>query len=85
MVEQTNTGWLTVLEKRGLLQVEHILQQYGIGSVTEVSELEPDVFSELQTRGIKTFHLMKLKRWSEVVGLTEMLPSRATTSVTYRE
>ena len=51
MVEQTDTGWLTVFEKRGILQETLFLQQYGIGSDTEVSELEPDDFSEMETRG----------------------------------
>jgi hypothetical protein len=55
-VEQTDTRWMTVLEKRGLLQVAHILQEYGMVSVTEVSDLKQDDFSELECRGVKKSH-----------------------------
>jgi hypothetical protein len=30
MVEQTDKGWLTVLEEQGLHQAAHILENYGI-------------------------------------------------------
>jgi hypothetical protein len=56
-----------LLEKQGLHQAAHILEQYGIGSATEVSELKKDDFSELEARGLKPFHLRKLKHWSEAL------------------
>ena len=39
MVEETDTGWLTVLEKKGLHQAAGILENYGIASETDVSLL----------------------------------------------
>jgi hypothetical protein len=42
MLEQTNTGWLTVLEEQGLHQVTHILENYGIESETDVSLLDQE-------------------------------------------
>ena len=38
-----------VLEKQGLHQAEHILENYGIDSETEVSELDQDDFSKLES------------------------------------
>ena len=51
-----------------------VLENYGICSQTEVSELEQDDISVL---GLKPFHVKKLKRLSETVGACaeEMLPS----------
>jgi hypothetical protein len=40
MVEGTDTGWLTVLEKKGLHQAAGILENYGIDSETDVSLLD---------------------------------------------
>ncbi len=51
MVEQTDTGCLVVIEKRGLFQEVHILQKYGIDSVTEVSDLKQDNFNEFENQG----------------------------------
>ena len=36
MVEGTDTGWLAVLEKKGLHQAAGILENYGIDSETDV-------------------------------------------------
>ena len=33
VVEQTDTGWLVVLEKQGLHQAADILENYGIDSI----------------------------------------------------
>jgi hypothetical protein len=60
-------GWLAMLGKRGLLQAAHIVQQYGIHSVTEVFELKQVDFRELENRGVKPLHLMKLKRTGKFV------------------
>ena len=40
MVEGTDTGWLTVMEKKGLHQAAGILENYGIDSETDVSLLD---------------------------------------------
>ena len=55
-----------------------ILENYGIGSTTDVSQLEKGDFSELETLGLKPFQLMRLLRWCEEGGVTEMLPSSST-------
>ena len=62
------------LEKQGLHQVAHILEKYGIGSETEVSELDQDYFSNLALKPLDT---KKLKRWCERVRarVKKMLPS----------
>ena len=52
----------------GMLPVADVLEKYGIGSETEVSELDQHDFSVLEALGLKPFQLQKLKRWSEVVG-----------------
>ncbi len=44
-----------------------VLENYGICSQTEVSELVQDDFSFLEALGLKPFHVKKLKLWSEVV------------------
>jgi hypothetical protein len=59
MVEVTQTAWWELLLKHGLLPVADILQKYGIASVIDVSELEQDDFSVLETLGLKSFVLMK--------------------------
>ena len=60
MVEQTDTGWLTVLEKNGLRPVADILENYGIGSETDVSLLDPDDLSNLESQGLKPIHEIPL-------------------------
>ena len=47
MVEQRDTGWLVVLEKKGLHQVTDILENYGIDSETDVSVIDQDDFRKL--------------------------------------
>jgi hypothetical protein len=39
-MEGTDTGWMTVLEKKGLHQVAGLLENYGIDSETDVSLLD---------------------------------------------
>ena len=46
----TDTGWRALLEtEQGLHQATDILEKYGIGSETDLSELEQDDFSELES------------------------------------
>ena len=73
-----------VLEKKGLHQVENILDNYGIDSETDVSLLDQDDFSKLVSRRIKPFHAKKLEYWCEVVSARaeNMLPSSLNTPVT---
>jgi len=40
-----------MVENKGLLQEADVLKKYGIGSATEMSELEQDDFSELLKAG----------------------------------
>ena len=47
MVKQTDTGWLTVLEKNGLRLAADIFVNYGIDSETDLSVLDQDDFSKL--------------------------------------
>ena len=48
MVEQTDTGWLAVLEKKGLHQAGDILSEnHGIDSETGVSMLDQDEVGRL--------------------------------------
>jgi hypothetical protein len=44
MVEEEDTGWLAVLEKKGLHQAAEILDNYGINSETDVSVVDRDDF-----------------------------------------
>ena len=52
MVEQTDTGWLTVLEKNGLRLSADILENYGIDSETDLSVLDQDDLSKLVSVGL---------------------------------
>ena len=45
MQEEKGTGWPELLQKQGLHQVADILDRYGIGSATDVSELKDHDFS----------------------------------------
>ncbi len=40
-----------MVEKKGLLQEADVLEKYGIGSATEMSELEQDDISDLLKSG----------------------------------
>jgi hypothetical protein len=57
-----NTAWLTVLEKKGLHQVEGILETYGIDCETVVSLLDRDDFCKLSLNGLKVMEGKKLER-----------------------
>ncbi len=48
MVEDKDKGWWALLEEQGLYRAADILERYGIGSATEVSDLEKDDVSELE-------------------------------------
>jgi hypothetical protein len=56
MVEQTDTGWLTVIEEQGLHQAAHILENkylnYGIDSETDVSLLDQDDLTKFNKRAL---------------------------------
>jgi hypothetical protein len=54
MVQQTDTGWLTVLEKNGLCLAVEILENDGIDSETDLSVIDQDDFRKLDSRGLKT-------------------------------
>jgi hypothetical protein len=54
MVQQTDTGWLTVLEKNGLRLAAEILENDGIDSETDLSVFDQDDFRKLASRGLKT-------------------------------
>ena len=78
MQEEKGTGWSELLQKQGLHQVTDILDKYGIGSATDVSELKDHDFIQLEALGLKPFQLNKVKRWCEAAGATEVLPSSST-------
>jgi hypothetical protein len=61
------TGWLTVLEKKGLHQAAEILDNYGINSETDVSVLDRDDFCKLVSGGLKSFQAKRLERWCDTV------------------
>ena len=50
MMEGTDTGWLTVLEKNGLGLAAEILENYGVDSETDLLVLDKDDFSKLVSR-----------------------------------
>ena len=52
MVEGTDTGWLSVLEKNGLGPAAAILDNYWIDSETDLLVLDQDDFSKLVSRGM---------------------------------
>jgi hypothetical protein len=72
---EVGRGWLALLEKKELHQVADILEKNGIGSETDLSELEQHDFSELESRGL--LHAKNLKRCCEAGG--KMLPSSSAT------
>ena len=81
MVQQTDKGWLTVLEKNGLRLAADIFENYGIDSETDLSVLDQDDFSKLASRGLKPLHVKKLERWCDDVceRAENMLPSSINT------
>ena len=81
MVQQTDKGWLTVLEKNGLRLAADIFENYGIDSETDLSVLDQDDFSKLASRGLKPLHVKKFERWCDAVRerAENMLPSSLNT------
>ena len=79
-MEETDTGWGTVLEKQGLHQGTHILEKYAIDGENDVSELDQNESSFW----VNPFDVKKLKRWCEIVRarVEKMLPSWSTTPTT---
>ena len=67
MVQERDTGLLTVFEKNGLYQEADILENYGIDSETDVSVLDQDDFRKLVSRGIKSLYVKKIERWCQAV------------------
>ena len=59
MVEGTDTGWLAVLEKKGLHQSAGILEDYGIDGETDVSLLDQGDLRNLVSQGLKPTQLLK--------------------------
>jgi hypothetical protein len=53
MVEGEETGWMTVIEKKGLHQAAEILDKYGINSETDVSVIDRDHFCKLVSGWLK--------------------------------
>ena len=80
-MQQTDKGWLTVLEKNGLRLAADIFENYGIDSETDLSVLDQDDFSKLASRGLKPLHVKKLERWCDDVRerAENMLPSSLNT------
>ena len=50
MMEGEDTGWIPVIEKKGLHQETEILENYGIDSESDVSVSDRDDFSKLTSR-----------------------------------
>ena len=77
MVQQTDKGWLTVLEKNGLRLAADIFENNRIGSETDLSVLDQDDFSKSASRGLKPLHVKKFERWCDAVRerAENMLPS----------
>ena len=67
MVEGTDTGWLTVLEKKGLHQAAGILENYGIDSETDVSLVDQGDLCNLVSQGLKPMQLKKLEHCCDAV------------------
>ncbi len=67
MVEQTNTGYLTVLEEQGLDQPAHILENYGIDNETDVSSLDQDDLCNPTTLNYRCSHSLTNEPCSRIV------------------
>ena len=63
MVEDKDTDWRALLENKGLHQEADILEKDWIVCETDVSELEQDYFSELESLGLKRLDAQQLKRF----------------------
>jgi hypothetical protein len=66
-MEGTDTGWMSVLEKKGLDQAAGLLQNYGIDSETDVSLLDQGDLRNLVSQGLNPMQLKKLEHWCEAV------------------
>ena len=66
-MEGTDTGWMAVLEKKGLHQAAGLLENYGIDSETDVSLLDQGDLRNLVSQGLKPMQLKKLEHWCEGV------------------
>ncbi len=66
-MEGTDTGWMTVLEKKGLHQEAGILENYGIDSETDVSLFDQGDLRNLVSQGLRPMQLKKLEHWYETV------------------
>jgi hypothetical protein len=64
-MEGTDTGWMTVLEKKGMHQAAGLLENYGIDSETDVSLLDQGDLRNLLSQGLKPMQLKKLEYWCE--------------------
>jgi hypothetical protein len=58
-MERTDTGWMVVLEKKGLHEVAGILENYGIDSETDVSLLDQGDLRNLVSQGLRPIQLKK--------------------------
>jgi hypothetical protein len=58
-MERTDTGWMVVLEKKGLHEVAGILENYGIDSETHVSLLDQGDLRNLVSQGLRPIQLKK--------------------------
>ena len=85
MVEGTDTGWLAVLEKKGLHQAAGILENYGIDSETDVSLLDQGDLRNLVSQGLKPMQLKKLEHTKKPAREDEaQIPNEATLLHTHR-
>jgi hypothetical protein len=66
-MEGTDTGWMAVLEKKGLHQEAGLLENYGIDSETDVSLLDQGDLRNLVSQGLRPMQLKKLDHWCEAV------------------
>jgi hypothetical protein len=66
-MEGTDTGWMSVLEKKWIHQAAGLLENYGIDSETDVSLLDQGDLRNLVSQGLKPMQLKKLEHWCESV------------------
>jgi hypothetical protein len=52
-MEGTDTGWMAVLEKKGLHQAAGLLENYGIDSEADVSLLDQGDLHNLVSQGLR--------------------------------
>jgi len=60
MVEDRDTGWVVVFEKKGMYQTVDILENYGIDSDTDVSVIDQDDFNELVSPRLRSLDTKKI-------------------------